>query len=66
MMHEMRDPVRDDTGFAAACAGEDQQRTVDVRSGIALLGIQTGKEIHQVSSSGDILILANQGREVIR
>jgi hypothetical protein len=25
-----------------------------VRSGIALLGIQTGKEIHQVSSSGEL------------
>ena len=66
MVHEMRDPVCDHTGLAAASAGEDQQRTFDVRSRIALLGIQTCKEIHQMSSSEVIFILPNGGKQVSR
>ena len=38
-VHEMRNSVRDYTGFTAAGTREDQQRTIDVRSGIALLRI---------------------------
>ena len=66
MVHKMRDPVRDHTGLAAAGAGEDQQRTFDVRSRITLLGVQTCKEIHQMSSSGVIFILPNGGKQVSR
>jgi len=38
--------VRNDTRFAAPCAGQDQQRTFGVRNGLALLGIQALQEIH--------------------
>ena len=65
-MHEMRDPVGDDTGLPAARAGEDQQRTFDVRNRFALLGVQTLKEIHQMSSSEVIFILPNGGKQVSR
>ena len=54
MVNEMRDAVRDDAGLAAARAGQDQQRTFDVRNGFALLGIQAFKKIHQVSGSGEL------------
>ena len=50
----MSNPVSDDASLPAARAREDQQWTVNVGSGIALLGIQTGKEIHQVSGSGEL------------
>ena len=66
MMNKMRDPVCDHTCFAATCAGEDQQRTFDVRSRVALLGVQTCKEIHQMSSSEVTFILPNGGKQVSR
>ena len=46
-MDQMRDPVRDDARLAAARAGEDQQRALDVSGSFVLLGVQTLKEIHR-------------------
>jgi hypothetical protein len=48
-MDQMRYPVRDDAGFPAACSCKDEERTVFVRSGFPLLGIQTLQEIHEKS-----------------
>ncbi len=44
---QVRDAVRDDAGLAAAGAGQDQQRPVDMGYGFALLGIQPLEEIHE-------------------
>ena len=40
------DAVRDDAGFAAAGAGQNQQRTFGMRNGFALLGIEALEKIH--------------------
>ena len=44
---EMRDAVRDHAGFAAAGAGQNQQRPFDVGNSFALLGVETLKKIHE-------------------
>jgi ribonuclease J len=46
VVDQMGDPVGDDSCFAAAGAGKDQQRTFDMRGGFTLLGIQALQEIH--------------------
>jgi hypothetical protein len=44
---QMGDAVRDDPGFAAACASQDQQRPFGVLDGFSLAGVQTVTEIHE-------------------
>ena len=39
IVNDLRDAVRDDAGFAAAGAGQDQQRTFGVSNGFALLRV---------------------------
>jgi hypothetical protein len=46
-LDEVRDAMSDDASFTAARTGEQQERAFDVRDGIALLRIQTCKEIHE-------------------
>ena len=55
----MRYPVGNDACFTAAGAGQNQQRTFGVGNGLALLGIQPCKEIHEM---GDIRILTREQR----
>ena len=43
---EVRDAVRDDARLARAGAGEDQHGAVGLQHGLALFGIQAGREIH--------------------
>ena len=45
--HEVRDAVGDDAGLAGPRAGEDEQRAVHLQHGLALLGVQFVKEVHQ-------------------
>ena len=57
-LHQVRDAVRDHARLAAAGAGQQQQRTFDVRDGGLLLRIETLEEIHENCGGSDIAILA--------
>ena len=43
---QMGDAMRDDLGFTAARAREDQDRSIGGSDGFALLGIETREKIH--------------------
>ena len=43
---QVRNAVRDDTRFPAACAGQNQHRPFGGFYGFTLLGIETREEIH--------------------
>jgi hypothetical protein len=45
-MDQVRQAMGDDAGFPAPGAGEDEQRSFDVGSRFALLGIEALEEIH--------------------
>ena len=47
----MGDPAGDDPRLARAGAGQDQERAVDVRHGLALRGGQIGEQVHDGSLS---------------
>ena len=47
-LNQMRNAMGDDARFAAARSGQQQQRTFDVRNGIALLRIETFQKIHEM------------------
>ena len=53
---QVRDAMRDDARFAAAGAGEDQQRTFDVGRSFTLLGIQALQEIHERGGRCDFIM----------
>jgi hypothetical protein len=38
-VNQVRDPMRDDARLSAACSGEDQEWTVDVRRSFTLLRV---------------------------
>ena len=44
--NEIGDPIGDDARLARAGAGEDQERSITMEHGLALFGIQFGKEVH--------------------
>ena len=44
---DVRDAVRDDPGLAAACTGQDQERSFGVGHGFALLCVQAFEKIHE-------------------
>jgi hypothetical protein len=46
MGNEMSDTMRDDASLAAAGAGENQQRALDMLDRGALLGIEFGEQGH--------------------
>ena len=48
---QMGDAVRDHARLAAAGAGQDQQRAIDVRDGLALGGGETGENIGGASGA---------------
>jgi hypothetical protein len=43
---EVCDTVGDRFGFAAACAGKDQDRSFGCRYGFTLLGIEAREKVH--------------------
>ncbi len=61
--HQVRHAVRDDARLAAAGAGQQQERSFDVRDGSLLLRIQALKKIH---GGGDMAILARAGEQASR
>src|SRR5208283_1938041 len=46
-LNQVRDAVSNYPGFAAAGAGQEQQRTLHMRDGRALLGIEADEEVHE-------------------
>ena len=47
VLHQMRDAVSDHPRLAAACCGEQQQWSFNVRNGLFLLRIEAFKKIHE-------------------
>ena len=47
-LNQMRNAVRNDTRFATARSGQEQQWTFDMRNRVALLRIKTFQEIHEM------------------
>ena len=46
--NQMGNPVRDDPGFAAACASQNEQGTLRMLHGLALAGVESVKEVHRL------------------
>jgi hypothetical protein len=47
LANEVSDAMDDDARLAGAGAGQDEQRTVHVEHGLALLGVQLGEMVHE-------------------
>ena len=58
--NQMLDFLRNHTGFAAACAGKDEQGAAEVTDGFKLLGI----EFHHVLMPSEISLLRFRGSRV--
>ena len=52
VIHQMRDAVSDHPRLAAACSGEQQQWSFNVRNGLFLLRIEAFKKIHEEGLQG--------------
>jgi len=46
--NQMGNPVRDDPGFTAACASQNEQGTLRMLHGLALAGVESVKEVHRL------------------
>ena len=56
LLHQMRHAMGDHPCLAASGAGQQQQRTFDVRHGGLLLRIQTLEKIHLAMSACDAAV----------
>lgn len=52
-LHQVRDSMGDHAGFSAAGAGQQQQRSFDVRNSRLLFGIQALEKVHYKGGSNN-------------
>ncbi len=64
LLDQPGDPVREDSGLAAAGAGKDQQRPIARRHRGALRGIERGQDIQVGSGLGDRRWSGGHGRDL--
>jgi hypothetical protein len=48
-VHQVRDAMRDDSGFAGTGAGEDEERAFGMLDGLTLTGVEALQKVHESS-----------------